>query len=59
MDGYEILLALITLSGMSVIITAIAMFIESRMPDKENNDCDEEDYQEEFLRKLQQDTNWW
>ena len=58
MDGYEILLALITLSGMSVVITAIAMFIERKMPDKENNDY-EEDYQEEFLRKLQQDTNWW
>lgn len=58
MDGYEIFLALITLSGMSVVITAIAMFIESKMPDKENNDY-EEDYQEEFLRKLQQDTNWW
>lgn len=59
MDGYEILLALITLSGMSVVITAIAMFIESKMPDRENNDHVEEDYQEEFLRKLQQDTNWW
>ena len=59
MDGYEILLALLALSGMSVVITAIAMFIESKMPDRENNDYDDEDYQEEFLQKLQQDTNWW